>query len=151
MLRQWDPFTELEQVRQSLDRALAQRSNGGRQARGAFLPGRAARAYPLVNLSEDKDNIYVEALAPGIEPDSLNLTVQRNTLTVSGEKRPPEGVAAEAFHRSERAAGKFNRSIDLPVEVDADKVSARYTDGLLLITLPKSEVAKPRQIQVAVG
>ena len=151
MLRQWDPFAELEEVRQSLDRALAQRPNGERRARGAFLPGRAARAYPLINLSEDKDSLYVEALAPGIDPNSLNLTVQRNTLSISGEKRPPDSVSAEAFHRNERAAGKFNRSIDLPVEVDADKVSARYTDGLLLITLPKSEVAKPRQIQVSVG
>jgi HSP20 family protein len=93
----------------------------------------------------------VEALAPGINSESLNLTVVRNTLTVAGEKPAPAGVAPEAFHRSERAAGKFIRTIDLPVEVNADKVSARYTDGLLTITLPKAEAAKPRQIKVSVS
>lgn len=151
MQRTWDPFAELEGLRSELDRALSPYRTNGRIRRAAFLPGRAARAYPLVNVSQDKDNLYVEALAPGIDAESLNITVQRNTLTVSGEKRPPQAVSPEAFHRNERAAGRFTRSIELPSEVDSDRVSARYADGLLHITLPKSEAAKPRQIQVAVG
>ena len=144
----WDPFSEIARIQQELDRVMANRPAGGAQP--AFLPARGARAYPLTNLYEDADNVYVEALAPGIDPENLNLTVVRNTLAVSGEKPGPKDVNPEAFHRSERAAGKFVRNIDLPVDVDSDKVSARYADGLLTITLPKSEAAKPRQIRLAV-
>lgn len=119
--------------------------------RTAFLPGRMARAYPLVNLRQDKDNLYVEAMAPGIDPNSLNLVVVHNTLTISGEKkRPPNEIGPEAFHREERAGGKFVRTIALPDEIDDSKVNAEYKDGLLLVTLPKSERAKPKQINVQV-
>lgn len=148
------PFVDMDALRRELERMYSQNygrggSGGGRQV--AFLPGRAARAYPLANLSEDQDNFYVEALAPGIDPQSLNLTVVRNTLTISGEKIAPAGVNAEAFHRSERAAGKFVRTIEVPVEVDSDKVQAQYVNGLLTVTLPKAEAARPRQIQVKVS
>jgi HSP20 family protein len=82
----------------------------------------------------------------------LNLTVVRNTLTISGEKQgPPEDIEPEAFHREERASGKFVRTITLPVEIDDSKINAEYKNGLLLITLPKSERAKPKQIKVQVS
>jgi HSP20 family protein len=116
----------------------------------AFLPGRAARQYPLVNVSEDEGHIYVEALAPGVDPKSLDLSVIHGTLTIKGEKPGLAQVSAEAYHRSERAAGRFNRTIDLPTEVDAANVRADYRNGLLLVTLPKSEKAKPRQIPISV-
>ena len=118
----------------------------------AFLPGRAARRYPLINLHDEQDSLYVEALAPGIDPASMELTVVSQTLTMTGEKRRhPEDIKPEAFHRSERAAGRFRRSIDLPLEVDAARVQAEYRNGLLLVTLPKSERAKPKQIPVQVA
>ncbi len=105
-----------------------------------------------MNLHEDKDYIYVEAMAPGVDPDSLNLAVVHNTLTVSGEKkRAPGDIKREAFHREERAGGKFVRTITLPVEIDESRVNAQYKDGLLLITLPKAEKAKPKQISVQVA
>src|SRR5918911_4420064 len=134
-MRTWDPYREMDQLMRELERVRSgQPAERGSQA--AFLPGRSARTYPLINMSEDADNYYVEALAPGIDPSTLNLTVVRNQLSIAGEKRPPQGVPAEAFHRSERAAGKFVRSIDLPMEVESQNVSARYADGLLTITLP---------------
>jgi HSP20 family protein len=120
--------------------------------RTAFLPGRAAREYPLINLYEDPDNLYLEALAPGADPGSFNISAVEDTLTISGEKPRVAGdVNPEAFHREERAAGKFVRSIELPVGIDEDKVNAQYKNGLLLVTLPKSEKAKPRQISVQVA
>ena len=152
-MAQWNPFEEMEMLRREVDKAFE--GFGGRQEpsrRVAFLPGSSPRRYPLVNLFEEKDKIYVEALTPGIDPESLNVDIMHNRLTLSGEKiRITPDVKPEAFHRSERATGKFVRHLQLPVEVDEGKVRADYKDGLLLITLPKAEKAKPKQIAVQVG
>jgi HSP20 family protein len=148
-----DIIREMDALRREMDRLFAGANAAPRQA--AFLPGRGARQYPLVNTTQDHDNLYVEALMPGVDPKTLNVTVVSNTLTISGEKpRRPAGVpevAEEAYHRSERAAGKFTRSLGLPVEVDDQRVAARYEHGVLRITLPKAESAKPRRINVAVA
>lgn len=146
----WDPFRELEELRREVDRAFEGHATG-RRPRGwptAFLPGYAARQYPLVNLAEDKENVYVEALAPGVDPKSLDITVQGTSLTISGEKPAPAGVPADAYHRSERSAGKFVRTVELPYPVDDAGIEASYRQGLLLVTLPKHAAAKPKQIQV---
>ena len=151
----WNLFKEMEVLRREVERAFEQTGFETRRlpfGRAAFLPGNGARSYPLMNLSEDKDHLYVEALAPGVDPASLDVAVVRDTLTVTGEKQPISAdIKPEAFHRNERGAGKFTRSITLPVEVDGDKVTAQYTNGLLLITLPKAEAAKPKQITVKVA
>jgi HSP20 family protein len=151
-MTQWNSWQDMEALRRDIDSAFGRAGLQTPPFRTAFLPGRAAREYPLANLYDDQDNVYVEALAPGLDPASLNITLVQNTLTLSGEKpRVATEVKPEAFHREERAAGKFVRSIELPVEVDENKVKAEYKNGLLLITLPKSEKAKPRQISVQVA
>ena len=150
MATTWNP---MEALRRDIDRAF---NNVGFSNepffRTAFLPGRAARRYPLINLAEDGDHVYIESLAPGVDPATIDLSVMRNILTISGEKRRhPEDIKPEAFHRSERAAGKFVRTIELPVEVDADQVTAKYKHGILMVTLPKAAAAKPKQISVSVS
>ena len=106
----------------------------------------------MINLLEDKDKVYVEALTPGVDPQSLNLSVMQNRLILSGEKsRPPIDIKPEAFHRNERASGKFVRTVDLPVEVDEGSIQAEYKNGLLMVALPKAEKARPKQINVKVG
>jgi HSP20 family protein len=146
----WSAFDDFESLRQEINRAFERAGPpSGGQYRGAFLPGRGAREYPLTNLYEDQDTVWVEALAPGCDPGSFNITVVGNMLTLSGEKPRVAGdVKPEAFHREERAAGKFSRSIQLPVDMDDSKVKGEYKNGLLFITLPKSERAKPKQIRV---
>ena len=148
-----NPWQTLEALRRELDRVFDGTDTRNEPFfRTAFLPGRAARRYPLINLYEDKDAVYLEALAPGVDPATLNLNVVGNTLSITGEKRRVAGdVKPEAFHRSERATGKFVRHLQLPVEVDEGKVRADYKDGLLIVTLPKAEKAKPKQITVQVG
>jgi len=152
-MARWDPWQEMEELRREIDRAFE--SVGFRLPsafRAAFLPGRAPRDYPLVNVHEDKDALYLEALAPGLEPSSLSLTVLRNSVTISGEKRrTAEAVKPESFHREERSAGRFSRRIELPVEVDESRAKAEYKNGLLLIALPKAPAARPKEIQVQVG
>lgn len=143
----------MDSLHRDIDRAFANAGVTKEPAfRTAFLPGRAARRYPMINLSEDHDHLYVEALAPGLDPEALDLAVVRNLLTISGEKRRhPESIKPEAFHRSERAAGKFVRTVELPVEVEAESVSAEYQHGILTVTLPKAAAAKPKQISVQVA
>jgi HSP20 family protein len=149
----WNTFNMMDALRQEIDRAFD--SVWGERSpqpwRGAFLPGRGARQYPLVNVHEDEANVYVEALAPGVDPKSLELSVVQGTLSIKGEKAGLAQVSAEAYHRNERAAGRFVRAIDLPADVNPDKVKADYRNGLLLITLPKSEAARPRQIAINVA
>jgi len=148
----WDSFHELDELRREMDRIF---DNYGTWrfpfSRISFLPGKAARNYPLINIHEDKDAFYVEALAPGVNPETLDVSVAGNILTVAGEKNMSgHDVKAEAYHRNERAAGKFTRMVELPHEVDDTGIKADYTNGLLLVTLPKAEKAKPKQITVNV-
>jgi len=154
--RVWDFYRDITDLRREIDRAFeAFGIDGGPFwpfSRISFLPGRAARVYPLLNLSEDADNLYVEALAPGVDPETLDVSLVRNQLTLSGEKKAALADAKpEDYHRSERGIGKFVRSITLPVDVEENKIKADYRNGLLLITLPKAEEAKPKQIAVKVG
>jgi len=145
----YDPYRELERFVRESDRVGGTgTAPAGRRWRLAFLPGRAARQYPLVNLHDDGETFTVEALAPGLDPAHLEVTVVRNTLTIAGEKPGPANVPQERIHRSERAAGRFVRTVELPTELDADRVNAQYKNGLLLVSVPRSESAKPRRVSV---
>lgn len=143
----WDPFNELERLRQEMDRIFESASTGRSWPMG-FLPGAAARQYPRMNVAETAEGYLVEALAPGVDPSTLDVSIKENVLTVSGEKQAPD-VKPEAFHRSERSAGRFVRSAELPEDIDADKVKASYADGILSLVLPRSERAKARRIEIA--
>ncbi|NOY45099.1 MAG: Hsp20/alpha crystallin family protein [Deltaproteobacteria bacterium] len=146
----WDPFRELERLRQEMDRIF----EGVLPSRGwalEFMPGVSARRYPRVNVAEQDDQFIVEALAPGVDPETLDVTVKDNLVTLSGEKKAPEGVKPDAFHRNERSAGRFVRTVELPAEVDAGNVKAVYADGILQVVLPKAEEARPRKIAIEVG
>jgi len=147
----WSPFREPEELFREMSRLFeAFRPREGASFRSAFLPGRSARAYPLINLYEDPEAIRIEALAPGLDTESLDVSVRNDQLTLTGQKKPLEGVNEEAYHRSERSTGKFVRVVNLNSEVDSQHVTAEYEDGILRITLPKSERAKPKQISVSV-
>jgi HSP20 family protein len=152
-MAEWTPFADVEALRREIGRVFEDFGIEQWPAhRVAFLPGREPRRYPMVNLLEDKDHVYVEALTPGVDPQSLNVTALQNRLTISGEKsKVAENIKPEAFHRNERASGKFVRTIDLPVEIDEARIQAEYKNGLLVVTLPKAEKAKPKQINVKVA
>jgi HSP20 family protein len=112
--------------------------------------GVPVRAFPALNVWEEGDNFYVEAELPGVRHEDLDIQVVGNTLTLKGQRggSAPEGVA---YHRQERGTGEFVRVVRVPSEVNADKVEAELKDGVLRLTLPKAEVAKPRKIQVGMG
>jgi HSP20 family protein len=107
-----------------------------------------APSYPLLNIWGDSDNVYAEAELPGMQLDHLEIYVtEENQLTIQGERRQPE-LDTRVWYGQERGFGQFSRTIVLPVKVDADKVEARFEYGVLFVTLPKSEAAKPRRISV---
>ncbi len=117
---------------------------------GRFAPAAraAATAGPLVNVWEDENALHAEIDLPDVDPAQLEVTVtEGNQLTVAGERKAPE-LAGATWVRQERPAGPFARVVALPALVDADKVGAKYENGVLRLTLPKSEAAKPRKITV---
>jgi len=105
---------------------------------------------PSLDLYEDKDNVFVKAEVPGMKKEDIDVSLHDNALTISGERKFEQKQDDAENYRSERFFGRFSRSVTLPMAVDGNKVTASYKDGILTITLPKSETAKPKQIEVSV-
>lgn len=141
-MAEFDLFQEMDMLRRELDQVF--RGVGGGTP---FLPGIGAGEYPRMNLSEDDNNYYVEALVPGIDPDDLDLNLMRGALTLSGERQEDEDNG-RTWHRHERGAGKFMRTLELPDTIDSSKVDAEYRDGVLMITLAKPQSEQPKKISV---
>jgi len=107
----------------------------------------ASPQTPAVNVWQRGDVIFVEAEVPGLKSENVEISVVGNELSLKG-RRPDLPEQNAAYHRRERGAGDFNRILRLPAEIAGDKVEAKLIDGVLLITLPKDETAKPRRIAV---
>ena len=103
---------------------------------------------PALDLHQSTDNIVAVVELPGMRKEDIEISLHDGTLTISGERKR-ESTAGEKAERTERYVGVFRRSIALPTRVDASKVSATYRDGILIVTLPKAEEVKPKQIQVS--
>jgi HSP20 family protein len=120
-----------------------------RREMGDLLEGRTmrgAKQYPALNIWTGKDKVMVTSELPGITADELEISVRGNALTLEGK---PKGEDAEHnYHRRERPIDEFYRTVELPCNVDADKVEARLEKGILAIALPRAEADKPRKISV---
>ena len=103
--------------------------------------------YPNVNLWEEGDTAYVETELPGMNMDEIEIYVTGNEMTITGERKI-ESPQNASYQRRERATGRFSRMVTLPWEIDAEKVQAKLANGVLTITLPKSETSRPRRIEV---
>jgi HSP20 family protein len=142
-----DIFREMESLRKEIDNAF--RGFGtGNFLETSFLPGISSGKSPQINMTQDENNFYAEILVPGIYPKDLELTVMRGVLTISGERK--ETHKDKTWHRRERGHGKFMRTLDLNCEVNTEKVTAKYENGLLFVTLPKHENSKPKKVSVKV-
>ena len=143
----WDMFRELDNLRKEVDEAF----RGAGYARpfgSSFLAPVTTRRFPLVNFSEDDGNLYIAALVPGVDPKNIDLSVVRNCVTVSGERKPIEEKEDQIIHRSELGSGKFSRTLELPVDINPDKIRAECKDGIMQISLGKAEHAIPRKIEI---
>lgn len=112
-----------------------------------FKTGASNPAFPYINVAEFRDEIQIVAEVPGVPKDGIKLQFHDGVLTISGERKAPESENG-TWLRNEIAYGSFTRSIELPDRVNVEKVNAEYSNGVLRITLPKSEEAKPREISI---
>ncbi len=135
------PFNELDRLRRQMEQWHGALTEGA-------LPMPAAGVFPLTNVTEDKDNYYVRSELPGINSEDLDIQVTAKGISISGERKIPVEGNNVKYHRREREAGKFSRSINLPEDIDMGKVDASLKNGVLTVIIPKAEVAKPRQISV---
>ncbi len=141
-----DLFQEMDMLRREIEQAL---TGVGRNSHyQTFMPGIGTGEYPRINLSEDENNYYLEALVPGVDPETLDLNLMRGTLSLTGERQEEERKNSQTWHRHERGSGKFMRTIELPDSVDSSKVDAEYRNGVLLITIGKPQSEKPKKIIV---
>jgi HSP20 family protein len=138
-VRTWDPFQAIREEVESLWPSLA------RDRDSAWL---ATLAVPPIDLSETADAIQITMDLPGIKPDEIDIQLNNHVLTISGQRRQEKEEKDKTFHRIERRSGSFSRSITLPTSVDEDKVDAQCKDGILRISMPKTEAAKSHRIKV---
>jgi HSP20 family protein len=146
ILDPWRDFGTLqERINRMFDETMRALSpQGGEELeRGAWMPA--------VDIHETDDEYVVKADLPGLKKEDIQIDLKDSTLTLKGEKRFEEKVSKDNYIRTERAYGTFVRSFTLPHNVDSEKIKASYKDGVLELTLPKKEEAKPKQIKVEVS
>jgi HSP20 family protein len=136
-----DLFAELERLQRDMQR----RFELSPSIRGAGRGG-----FPAINVGGTPDAVELYAFAPGVDPSSLDVQVEKGVLTIAGERKPdsPDAEAKATLHIDERFAGRFRRVVSLPDDVDAAAIEARYRNGVLHIRIPRQQAAQPRRIQV---
>ena len=142
----FDPFDELTTLRNRMER-LFNRYGYNEELDQPVLAG---NWMPTTDIQETKDALLVKAELPGMEEKDINVEIENNTLTISGERKQEFKTEEKGFERIERSYGKFFRAFTLPPNVDPAKIAAHYTNGVLNVTLPKKEEAKPKKVHVEV-
>ena len=145
-LTTWKPFRELDRMRSEVDRFW-----------DTFFEGRPRRIdekiggwLPSVDVSETKNDLVVKAEIPWIDPKDIDISLTNDFLVIKGEKKQEKEEKEENYHLIERSYRAFTRPIRLPKEVQSDKISASYKNGILKVTLPKSEEAKKKEVKIKV-
>ncbi|MGQ9608670.1 MAG: Hsp20/alpha crystallin family protein [bacterium] len=148
-IMRWRPGRELATIRDEMNRLFDEFFSGFPfpERRRGLMEGEWA---PTVDVAETDENIVVTAELPGVKQNDVEITVVDDVLTLKGEKKEEKEIKKENYHRIERSYGSFQRSITLPTGVQADKAKATYKDGVLTVTIPKVEEAKPKSIKINV-
>ena len=153
-LVRWNPFGELDSMGREVDRLCEEFNPAGRRTFfGAPFPVLRAEegmASPAVDVLDRNDAILVRAEMPGIDKESIDITIEKNILAITGTVKNEEEVKEKDYYHRERRHTSFSRKVTLPTKVDETKVKATFKDGLLEVTLPKAEKAQPKKIAVEV-
>ena len=143
MLMRWSPLREMASLQRDINRLFEgapDRDNGFGETR-----------FPPMDVSETDDGVKIRALLPGMGRDDVKISFHQNVLSISGEKKAPDVPEGAGVIRSERSAGRFQRTLRLRRPVEEGKIEAQLRDGVLTLTLPLREEVKPKQIEVSVG
>lgn len=140
----WDPFRELSTLQDRMNRLFDDAARGG----GNGEPTSTTAWSPAVDIVETDTTIQVRAEVPGLSRDDIELSLENNVLTLKGERKFEKESKDENYHRIERSYGSFSRSFSVPSTVDEAGIKADYKEGVLTITLPKTQKAKPKQISI---
>jgi HSP20 family protein len=135
------PFDDFRQIQREIDHLF------GASPWPSSIRSVARGTYPPINIGTTPDQVDVYLFAAGVDPKTLDITIQQNLLTIAGERKLITEESAN-YYRKERYDGTFRRVVTLPDDVDPDKVDASYRDGILRVTIQRHESAKPRQIEV---
>ena len=138
-LNVWSPFRQMSALSDELNRLFELPVNG-----------ESSGWLPALDLYEDGEQLVLKAELPGMKKEDIDISLQGDVLTLSGERKEEEGYDKAETHRSERFLGRFQRTLTLPYAVNSAKVQASYKNGILTVTLPKAEEAKSKQIAVKV-
>ena len=140
-----DWFADFDQLQDRLDELF-----GGRAATSSIRAVGRAGAFPALNVGTSSDALEIYALAPGVDPKSVQVSVEKGVLAIAGERPAPTVRQGEErnVYANERFSGRFRRVVALPEDADPSRVEANYRNGVLKIVVPKHEASKPRQIQV---
>jgi HSP20 family protein len=142
----WDPFRDLISIQDRMNRLFEQTLSRSRGEEAVS----ATTWTPAVDIYETVDTIVMKAELPGVAREDIQIQINDNTLTLRGERRFAKDVQEESYLRIERAYGSFHRSFTLPATVQQEKIRALFKDGVLELTLPKAEDAKPKRISIDV-
>jgi HSP20 family protein len=147
----WEPFRDLVTIQGRMNRLFDEAFRGGSGAGADDDWALGGSWAPAVDVFEKDGNIVLKAELPGVDPKDVDIRVENNVLSLRGERKFEGEVDRESYHRVERAYGSFARTFTLPSVVNTEKIQAEFKDGLLKVTLPKREEAKPKQIAINVG
>lgn len=148
-LMRWRPGRDLLNIREEMNRLFDDvfSSLPFTEKRRGLLEG---EWLPSVDVAETDENVVVTAELPGVSQDDVDITIVNDVLTLKGEKKEEKEIKKENYHRIERSYGSFQRSVSLPTGVKADQAKATYKNGVLHVTIPKVEEAKPKTIKINV-
>ncbi len=145
--RYWSPFSEMVSLRDAMNQLL----EGSFIRPGTLVgPGATSYSFPL-NVYQTKDELKVEALLPGVSEEDVQVDIHQGVLTIAARRHGWEPAEGQSWFVREIYPGQFTRSISLPFPVEVDQVNAAFNSGVLTLTLPKAEAAKPKRIQIGGG
>ena len=144
----WEPARELQSIQQEMNRLFGTVFDGQAGGRNGDS---LKRWIPAMDLVEEGEHYVLRADLPGVEETDVNVELEDNVLTISGERRSKSEERREGYYRIERASGSFSRSLTLPEGIDPDSVKASFDKGVLEVSIPKPEQRKPRRVAISVG